>query len=181
VHQVINPYQFRKASVLDIPVIYNLILQGSLTGSFTDSYLFPHGYAKLLIRLLKILLSSTNIDGNQSKTHFLILVQYNIETIGFLHYTQSSEAGLNVNIHLEHFAVLSAYQNQGHGTYIVHWLITQARKDKGNLTAVCTKYARAMQRILKKTSFVRSSIGSGLELYTLTYQPTECYSPRPPA
>ena len=171
----IDSYNFRKASVLDIPYIYELVLQGSINGAFTGRHLYPNGYGKLLVQLFGILLKPLRVDGNSAKVQALVLIEYDGEEIGFLHYTQESKTGANTHMHLEHCIVSSLHRGQGHGNRIVCWVVAQASNNKCMLSAVCSKYSRAMQHILKKNRFKRISIGKGLEVYTLSCsQPTIC-------
>ena len=161
----------RKASILDIPYIYDLIWQGSKEGSFTDRYLNSDGYVILLIELLKILFRPLHLDEVETKLHVLKIVECKGKSIGLLHYTLYAEMQSGNYLHVEHFSVSPAHRNTGNGTWIVDWLIEEAVKSESTLTACCTKYALVMQRIFKKRNFIRTSIGYGLELYSLPYRP----------
>ena len=163
----------RKASILDVPYIYDLIWQGSKEGSFTDRYLNSDGYVILLIELLKILIRPLHADGVLMKLHVLQIVECNGMSIGLLHYTLYAEMLSGNYLHVEHFAVAPAHRNTGNGAWIVDWLIEEAVKNESTLTACCTKYALVMQRIFKKRNFIRTSIGYGLELYSLPYRPLD--------
>ena len=167
-----NPYNLRKASILDIPYLYGLILQGSSEGSFSDRHFFRNGYLKLLAMLFKLLLKPVRSVDAASETHAVMLLEFNGEQIGFIHYSKHSYADKNACMHIEHCAIATPYRNLGHGTWLTHWAIGMAMQDSATLTACCTKYARVMQHIFKKVRFKRTSIGYGLEMYTLAYPPS---------
>jgi hypothetical protein len=168
--QVADPYIFRKASILDTPYLYELILQGSMEGSFTDRHFSQGGYARLLKLLLKALIKPPRRLALWKNSDAVVIVEYNGERIGFIHTSRQPQHETGVQLHIEHCTVATPFRNQGHGTRIIHWLISEAVTEQTTLTACCTKYARAMQHIFKKNHFERSSIGLGLDLYSLKYQ-----------
>ena len=65
------------------------------------------------------------------------------------------------------FALKPQYQNQGHGTTVLR-LFVDAQPKGTAIFVRCTKYARAMQRVLKNLRFVRNvKAGHPLEEYCL--------------
>jgi ribosomal protein S18 acetylase RimI-like enzyme len=155
----------RKASVLDVPFIFKLMMEGSESGVFSMHFQVGAGGARLLWLVLSgVLNQKWSLTGKPGKFKWQVIVDSHQEEIGFL---KVSDNDLSSGIQdLELLAVSPGYRNRGIGTAVLHRLV--ANQPDGLLLRVhCTKYARAMQHILKKNSFKRTTktISPGLERY----------------
>ena len=155
----------RKASVLDVPFIFKLMMEGSESGVFSDHFQVDAGGARLLWLVLSGVLSQKwSLTGKPSKFKWLLIVDSHQEEIGFL---KVSDNDLSSGIQdLELLSVSPGYRDRGIGTEVLHRLVAD-QPDGVLLRVHCTKYARAMQHILKRNSFKRTTkvISPGLERY----------------
>lgn len=146
---------FRRAGLLDVPFVFDLMLEGSVAGSFSDQFLaVKTGARKLLWMLLRdIALKSWRTPRTPLAGWFV--ARHGQQPIGFVHVYSTSESSAGSAIELALCAVSPALRNQGYGTAVIRALI--ARYPPGTtLTVHCTKYARAMQHILKRLGFLRN-------------------------
>ena len=75
--------ELKKAGLLDIPLIFRLMLEGSITGSFSDRYLQNAGHLSLLARILSALIHRPRwMRKHSSFAETLLLRQGELE-IGF--------------------------------------------------------------------------------------------------
>lgn len=155
----------RKASVLDVPFIFKLMMEGSESGVFSDHFHVGAGGARLLWLVLSgVLNQKWSLTAKPGKFKWQVIVDSRQEEIGFL---KVSNNDLSNGIQdLELLAVSPGYRNRGIGTEVLHRLVAD-QPDGVLLRVHCTKYARAMQHILKRNSFKRTTkvISPGLELY----------------
>lgn len=162
--------KIRKGGLLDIPLAYNLIYDGSIEGSFTDRNLTGKGQFKLFFQLIKYLLSRLRFSNSKkAKKEFLVL-EHEGKSIGFV-ILETPDDGSNV-IALLYVAISPAYRGRQFGTFMVTNLINMYPSDT-EWQVACTKYARAMQHILKKLGFIRKkkSIALGLNFYYFLKKP----------
>jgi RimJ/RimL family protein N-acetyltransferase len=146
--------ELKKASLLDTPLIFRLMLDGSITGSFSDRYLQNAGHFSLLAWILRSLIHRPQwMRKHSGFAETLVLRQGELE-IGFIQLAHSMPAmGEQVST-IELFAIAKAHQNQGLGSCTVAALMT-ALPPGATLVAYCTKYSRAMQHVLTKLHFKR--------------------------
>jgi RimJ/RimL family protein N-acetyltransferase len=160
------------ASILDIPFIFDLIVHGSLDGSFTDSFLSSKGYIAILVSLftsvlffskLKILKSNNKSQADDVQ---LLVFTHQDDAIGFLQIKTFREENGNITKLIDKCAIKDEFRGQGLGKNMINlFLATQSSDTK--IFAYCNKYAKSMQRIFRHVHFRRTSIGRGLNLYTL--------------
>ena len=146
--------ELKKAGLLDIPLIFRLMLEGSITGSFSDRYLQNAGHLSLLARILSALIHRPRwMRKHSSFAETLLLRQGELE-IGFVQLAHNTPAFDDQVTTIELFAIAKAHQNQGLGSRTVAALMT-ALPPNAVLVAYCTKYSRAMQHVLTKLHFKR--------------------------
>jgi RimJ/RimL family protein N-acetyltransferase len=146
--------ELEKAGLLDTPLIFRLMLKGSITGSFTDRYLQDAGHLSLLAWILRALIQRPRwMRRHSGFAETLILRQGELE-IGFIQLAHSTPALGEQVTTIELFAIAKAHQNQGLGSCTVAALMT-ALPPNAVLVAYCTKYSRAMQHVLTKLHFKR--------------------------
>lgn len=155
----------RKASVLDVPFIFKLMMEGSESGVFSDHFQVGAGGVRLLRLVLSGVLSQKwSLTGKPSKFKWQVIVDSRQEEIGFL---KLADNDLSSGIQdLELLSVSPGSRNRGVGTAVLNRLVAD-QPDGVMLRVHCTKYARAMQHILKKNSFKRTTkmVSPGLERY----------------
>lgn len=154
---------FVYAGLLDIPFIFDLVLEGSVSGSFSDSYLMRQGYLHILFLLLTSLHSLSWIC--RGKKRELLIFRKSTIPVGFIQIESMTMKNGNACRYIMTCAIAPLYRGSRYGRDMVELLI--ARSPMGTeICAFCTKYARAMQHILKNLHFVRRTAGHGLESYS---------------
>lgn len=144
-----------RAGLLDVPFVFDLTLEGSVAGSFSDQFLeVKKGPMKLLWMLLRdIVWKSWRIPSASLAGWFM--VRHGQKPIGFVHLYSTGESGADSAFELALCAISPALRNQGYGTAMIRAII--ARYPPGTTVTVhCRKYARAMQHILKRLGFLRN-------------------------
>lgn len=173
-------HALRPASLLDVPLLFDLMLEGAEQGAFADRFLRRTGSVHLLRYLLTQLLKHRlhtvrnwlphRTDAPQAPEWQMILpadpARPTVEPIGFLRLRHDATTGMKV---LVLYAIAPPHRGQGHGTAVLRSLV--AAQPSGTVLLVhCTKYARAMQHLLKKLRFARNPRAPGvlgLEEYRL--------------
>lgn len=160
-------YNLRKASLLDIPFIFHLIQDGSLSGSFSDSNLTSKGYITVFRLLFLDILHSHRFIKHKTDDIRLLILTLNNENIGFIKIT-SPFTNLNVQI-IDLCAIKPEHRNQKHGTQLIRMVIEDFPAET-EIFALCTKYSRAMQRVFKNLKFRRDKKTNNfrLESYRFT-------------
>ncbi len=145
-------YRFVKAGLLDIPLIFELIFEGTYLRVFSDSFFSGTGQLKLFWRLIMIALLAKLPLVFRKRCQFSLEVFY-IDTIAIGFILLSSESrGVLIEQELSMCAIVPAFRNRGHGKAMIRMLIE--RLPAGMiLTAYCTKSAKTMQYILKRLQF----------------------------
>lgn len=157
--------EFRRAGLLDVPFIFDLMMEGSVAGSFSDRFLaVKTGARKLLWMLLRnIALKSWRTPSTPLAGWFV--VRSGQQSVGFIQIFSASEANVGSAIELALCAISPALRDQGYGTAVLRVIIASYPTGT-TLTVHCTKYARAMQHILKRLGFIRNPrAGFGVEQY----------------
>ncbi|WP_211464422.1 GNAT family N-acetyltransferase [Collimonas silvisoli] len=162
------------ASILDIPFIFDLVVRGSLDGAFTDSFLSSTGYIAALLSLFASIrfFSKLQFLWPRNKKHSkdvereLLVCTYQGEPIGFLQIKTFQEKDGSVVKIIDKCAIKYELRGQGHGKNMIN-LFVAMQPANTKLIAFCNKYAQSMQRIFRRMHFRRTSVGKGLNLYTL--------------
>ena len=154
---------FVYAGVLDLPFIFDLVLDGSSAGSFSDAYLTRKGYTKILFLLVTSLHVFRWIFKSKRR-ELLLFVKHDVP-IGFIQIESSIKPDGDLYCYVMTCAISPQFRGNRYGREMLSLLM--ARCGAGaEICAVCTKYARAMRRTLMGLHFVRKSVGLGLDAYT---------------
>ena len=152
---------FRRARLLDVPLLFELLHEGALSGSFTDAHLTNEGYPRLLLGLIRGVIAS-------KREPFLIFLRLG-EEVGFVRSrTEVAPDGARRTTILL-CAVRPELRGHGLGRSMIVGFIADRPADE--FVAHCAKYARAMQLCLKRIGFVRQVHHPPLEQYVLRMLP----------
>lgn len=159
-------FTLRTASIFDVPFIFNLILEGAEEGVVTEKFLEMKGPQRLLWTVISgVLLQTRLFKQPPFLANWYVVTRTNGEDLGFLKTTTSTDC--HQNWHLDLLFIAPKYRNNGIGTAVIREFITHA--PNGVCVVVnCTKYARVMQHVLKKSGFHRKHLvmqGHSLEQY----------------
>lgn len=162
-----DPYALVKASLLDVPFIFNLMMTGSELGVFSDGFMRKAGAFRLFWWISRRILAQTKFSSPLVNTEDWYLIAMKTNEIGFFTVKSSRAANGDAIKVIVLFALEPQHQNRGHGTTVLRSFVDA--QSKGTTVFVhCTKYARAMQRVLKNLRFVRNAkAGYPLEEYSL--------------
>ena len=145
---------FATATIFDIPVIFNLMQEGSVAGAFASVFVERTGSVKLFGTIFKsVVAQNFQSPGADWRCEWLIVVGPSGDEVGFL--KRLVGTGSSPSQHLELFAIRPEYRNQGIGTAVLQD-ITAKLPQGAQLTVHCTKYAKTMQHILKTQRFKRN-------------------------
>ncbi|HWW07810.1 hypothetical protein [Collimonas sp.] len=162
------------AGILDIPFIFDLVVRGSLDGSFTDSFLTSTGHIAIFLSLLASVrfFSKLQFLGPRNRKHGkdmdreLLVFTHQGEPIGFLQIKTAQEEDGSIVKLIDKCAIKYELRGQGHGTNMIN-LFVAMQPANTKLLAYCNKYAQSMQHIFRYMHFRRTTVGKGLNLYTL--------------
>lgn len=145
---------FLTATIFDIPMIFDLMYEGSVAGSFGAVFVERTGSVKLLVMIFKSLVAQSFQSPRSGKRYeWQVVVDSNEDKVGFLKH--SVILGNVQSQHLELFAILPEYRNKGVGTAVLQDIISNLLQGT-QIMVYCTKYAMTMQHILKRQRFKRS-------------------------
>ncbi|MFC5475261.1 hypothetical protein [Paraherbaspirillum soli] len=145
-------YAFRRANLLDLPFVFNLVYEGSREGSFSDRMLSATGYVYILRLLLSDVLSLPHFIKPKTSDSQLFIFELNQEAIGFIQIiSDQSKAGLPQKT-ISMCSIAHAYRDQQHGTQMIR-MFMETVPDGTEVIGYCTKYARRMQSVFKKLKF----------------------------
>ena len=158
-------FQFRKANLLDLPFIFNLLLDGSIEGCFTERFLTGAGAFDIFTFLFLHLLPVINRLGKFKRYKTLIFTRKQTD-LGFLIINTLGSSQV-----IEFCAIEHAHKGQKNGTLMIKLFVEFSPKNT-EIVAYCTKFSRPMQHILKKLGFSRAKgfIGNHLECYIFKKQ-----------
>ncbi len=142
-------YKFRKASLLDIPFIFNLIQIGSLNGAFNEFLMTSKGYIFTLRELFLDVLRPLRIKLRTDDIKLLIFTLNN-EDIGFIR-IKSQFAGEHTQ-EISLCSITPEHRNQKHGTQMIRMYIENLPIGT-EVIAYCSIYSEVMQHTLKKLKF----------------------------
>ena len=156
-----------KASLLDVSFIFDLMMDGAELGAFSDSFMKGTGGFHLfwwIARGIFVQSKTPKPLANSTDWHTICL---KTKQIGFMKVTTSYAPNGDAIKYISLFALAPKYRKQGHGTAALKSFVDA--QPKGTTIFVhCTKYAKAMQRVLKKLRFIRDAkAGYGFEKYCL--------------
>lgn len=138
---------YKKASILDVPLIFQLIQEGAECGSFADAFVERTGSIKILAFILRsIALQYFQSPRLNVRYEWLVIASADKE-VGFMKLTKG--IGDCKTRNLELLAICPANRNSGIGTAVLEQVASEV-PNGGQLHVHCTKYARAMQHILKR-------------------------------
>ena len=162
-------FSLRKASILDVPFILNLVLEGAEVGAFSHRFLGLKGPQRLLWFVFTgVLLSNRLFQKPPLIVSWYLIKGSDGEDLGFMKTTTSTDS--HQHWHLDLLSIAPQYRNNGIGTAVTRGFIASA-PDAASVLVSCTKFARGMQHILKKIGFHRKNVvgqaSSSLEQYTL--------------
>lgn len=162
-------YEFRSASLLDVPLIFDLMMEGSERGVFATRFSSGSGAVYLLWYILKGISAVTfRLSGKKCPSAWKIIC-FEAIPIGF--FATTARAHGDPGLHLLFFSIKPDSRHRGHGKAALKQLIELQARDS-ILTVSCTKYAVCMQHILKKQRFQRDRRGGLLlEHYSLLNHP----------
>jgi hypothetical protein len=143
--------RYVKASLLDVPFIFDLMYEGAIAGVFSDRFLQRTG----VVTLLGYILRGVGLQNFQSKAggkryQWMMMVDDAGEQLGFLKISTFDEPQRTCNLEL--LAIQPGLRKQGLGTAALGYVATQLAEDRV-LAVHCTKYAIGMQRLLKRGHF----------------------------
>jgi len=159
----LQKYKFRKATLLDIPYIFNLIQDGSYRGAFTQFLMTSKGYFFILRGLIPDVLKVFPAFSKEKSKLFVFTM--NNDEIGFLKI--KTERGTETVQIIELCAINPELRNQRHGSQLIRMYI-ESLPEGTEVIAYCTKYSRAMQHVLVKQKFKRDRKSFPLECYRYT-------------
>lgn len=145
-------YKFRKASLLDIPFIFDLIQDGSQMGSFAEKYLTSKGWVNVLRMLILDVLTPHRYIEHEGYDVKLLIFTLNNEDVGFMkikpRFTDRDIYEIDI------CAIAPEYRNQKLGSQMIRMFIEDLPSG-AEVVVYCTKFSRAMQHILKMLKFQR--------------------------
>lgn len=145
-------YKFRKASLLDIPFIFDLIQDGSQMGSFAERNLTSKGWVYVLRMLILDVLAPQRYIEHEGYDTKLLIFTLNNEDAGFM---KIKPRFTDRNIYeIDICAIAPEYRNQKIGSHMIRMFIEDLASG-AEVVVYCTKFSRAMQHILKMLKFQR--------------------------
>ncbi len=164
----------RRATWLDIPYVFELLMEGSVSGSFSDRFLLRKGWGQLFFFTLCLFFNSRLWWRKSAGKQRMWLIYDGEEQIGFYHLVSSRTHTAQKELLINLICVSKQYRNRRVASRIIQRLIDH-QAEEAVLVAYCTKYARAMQRVLTKLKFERDKIAHVRELTRFSF----CKAARP--
>jgi hypothetical protein len=158
-----------KASLLDIPFIFELLLEGAFIGSFSSSFMLPNGSVKLLFFSFKLWLNQFGWGRKSFHPKTLLMFTKDKKDVGFVYLESVIFGGQKTNyLILSIMSISKSFRSKKIGTNFIENLYQCI--PPGSVIAVsCTKYSVVMQKILRKLKFkVSKNRAVGLVEFTKT-------------
>ena len=149
--------KFRKANFLDIPLIFNLFLEGSVDGAFADRYLMATGPLKLFVWVANAIFHLPDWLRKSTPCAQLHVIHNGEQEVGFAQLKHGTALDGGATLTLALLAVAKDHQNQKFGTWAIATIIREMPAST-ILEVYCTKYSRVMQRLLHKQQFARDKV-----------------------
>ena len=145
---------YRRANLFDVPMIFQLIQEGAEAGAFSDVYVTRTGCTKLLgMALRSVVLQFFQSSNGSVRYEWQVISNADGVEVGFL--KVSNGIGVGKDSNLEILAICAEHRNQGIGSAVLENIQSKVPHG-GQLYVHCTKYARAMQHILKRHRLKRN-------------------------
>ena len=148
-------YQFQFATLLDLPFIFELMMDGSEQGAFTEKFLGGKGGVNLFAYITFGILSKWKWNTKKELRPSWILIKQAESVIGFMNIQTLQLQNDRPTKILGVFAVSPIHRGQGHAVGALRQLIG-SQPSGTTLLVHCTKYARGMQHVLKTVGFRRN-------------------------
>lgn len=143
----------RKASLLDLPFVFELLLEGAFFGAFSEAFMLPTGTIRLLYLVFKLWFNHFNIFRKNFHPVALLMLVKDKKEMGFVYLEEMMvREKANKHLVLSLMSVMKSYRNQKIGTKVVG-RIFDAMPVGTTMVAACTKYSSVMQKILRKLKF----------------------------
>ena len=145
---------YKRAGILDIPLIFQLFQEGAEAGAFSDCFVTRTGSTQLFGTLLRSVVSQY-FQSRKSNVRYEWQIICNSDgvEVGFLKVRNG--LGVCKDCNLELLAICAEHRNKGVGSSVLE-NIQSNMSEGGNLYVHFTKYARAMQHILKRHHLKRN-------------------------
>jgi hypothetical protein len=172
---------FRRPTILDIPFLFDLFLDGSSSGSFTDKHLSAMGHVTLLLRLMREIVWTPHLQALRSTSvrdqiRFLIFLSEGQEA-GFVRSKNRLRSEGLSEVTILTCAITPSRRGVGIGTEMLRQFL-ELQPDADRVVVFCNKYARRMQRCLKRLRFVRQAHHPPMECYVLARTSSRSPTPR---
>jgi len=133
-------------------MIYDLIMEGSDLGVFSDYYCTGPGQFKLLWFLIMAAALMKLPEALRKKTRISLEVFYfNTNLIGFVLLNTAHKA-IPLELKVSMCAIVPAFRGRGHGKAMIRTLIERLPVGT-KVTVSCTKFASRMQAICRRLCF----------------------------
>jgi hypothetical protein len=163
-------YSLKHATWLDIPLIYEQLMEGAEQGVFTDAYLGPKGPSGLFLETVRKVFNFGALFSRKPAPDQWWLVSTDGTEIGCIRLGTTSTPTGDAVLRVDVLAIAKPFRLHGHGTAVLRGLIAR-QAPSTEIQVVCTKYARGMQKTLKSLHFQRNTKGPrvyALEEYLFT-------------
>ena len=147
---------FRKAGLLDLPFIFNQIMEGAVDGAFTERFLTAKGNLHLFRLLFLNLLPFNRLLGKYRIYDFLMF-QRGEDDLGFVGIHTGHDDG---NTTVGFYGIANEHRGKKYGSWMMASLIEYLPAD-ARIAVYTTEYSVAMQHILLKAGFKRTPSPQG--------------------
>ena len=162
-----DEYVWVEASLLDIPFIFDLMMNGSELGAFSDSFMKGTGGFHLFWSIGRSIFAQSRSPKPFAKSADWHLISLKTKQLGFMKVETSYAPDGHAIKYIALFALDPKYRKQGHGTSVLKSFVDLQPKGT-TMFVCCTKYAKAMQQVCKKLRFIRNAKARyGFEEYRL--------------
>jgi GNAT superfamily N-acetyltransferase len=145
--------EFRKAGLLDLPFIFNQIMDGCAEGAFTDRFLCGSGSVVLFRLLFVDLLPFGKLLGKRNHYDFHIF-RNGRDEIGFAGLCSPRQNDeLKDTVVISFFGIAPEYRGKGYGTKMMRCLIERLPADVRRIATFTATHTTSMKRLLAKTGF----------------------------
>lgn len=143
---------YSNASLLDVPFIFDLMMDGAMSGNFSNAFIKRQGSAQLFWFIFTGIISQKLLSKSSPvQFRWQLVLDITGKEVGFLKTVIYS----SVEHHLELLAIAQKSRNLGLGTSVVRDIASKL-PNEAHLHVHCTKFSRAMQHILKRNNFART-------------------------
>ena len=150
-----------------MPFIFDLMMTGAERGVFSDGFMKKTGAFRLFWWISRRVIAQNKWSSSRANQEDWYLITIKTDEIGFVTVKSSYMPNGDATKVIVLFALAPQHQNHGHGTTVLKSFV-DAQPGGTTVFVHCTKYARAMQRVLKNLRFIRNvKAGYPLEEYCL--------------